>query len=116
RERNVNVMPPYKVMQVTLVPDAKNISRLISSDYTELISEYEEHNQRKNVKAYSNLSLVDFMSEDENGNMRCIILTVVENFVLSINHQQDLEELPFDVFIYVIQNNQVVKECKWKGR
>ncbi|MEI5876201.1 DEAD/DEAH box helicase [Bacillus paranthracis] len=116
RERNVNVMPPYKVMQVTLVPDIKNISRLVSSDYTELINEYEENNQRKNVKTYSNLSLVDFMSEDENRNIRCIILTVDENFVLSINHQRDLEELPFDIFIYIIQNNQVVKECKWKGR
>ncbi|WP_242261889.1 DEAD/DEAH box helicase [Bacillus cereus group sp. BfR-BA-01453] len=115
RERNVNVMPPYKVMQVTLVPDKKNISRLISSDYKELINEYEGNNQRKNVKTYSNLSLVDFMSEDENGNTRCIILMVDENFVLSINHQRDLEELPFDIFIYVIQNNQVVKECKWKG-
>ncbi|WP_142953726.1 hypothetical protein [Bacillus cereus] len=96
-------------MQVILVPDKKNISRLISSDYTELMNEYEGNNQRKNVKAYSNLSLVDFMSEDGNGNTRCIILTVDENFVLSINHQQDLEELPFDIFIYIIQNNQVVR-------
>ncbi|MGR5988718.1 hypothetical protein ACT7CT_24960 [Bacillus sanguinis] len=109
-------MPPYKVMQVTLVPDKKNISRLISSDYTELINEYEGNNQRKNVKTYSSLSVVDFMSEDENGNIRCIILTADENFILSINHQQDLEELQFDIFLYVIQNNQVVKECKWNGR
>ncbi|WP_157259814.1 hypothetical protein [Bacillus cereus] len=56
------------------------------------------------------------MSEDGDGNTRCIILTVDENFVLLINHEQDLEELPFDIFIYVIQNNQVVKECKWKGK
>lgn len=81
----------------------------------ELLSS-EVNNQRKNVKAYSNLSLVDFMSEDGDGNTRCIILAVDENFVLSINHQQDLEELPFDIFIYVIQNNQAVKECKWKGK
>ncbi|EJS65849.1 hypothetical protein ICY_03777 [Bacillus cereus BAG2X1-3] len=37
-------MPPYKVMHVILVPDKKNISRLVSSDYTELISEYEGNN------------------------------------------------------------------------
>ncbi|PFA22239.1 helicase [Bacillus cereus] len=115
RERNVNVMPPYKAVQVTLIPKSTDTYRLLSSDYIEMITEYEKIKHRKNVKVYSNLSLIDFMSEDENGNPRCIILTADERFTLSLNHQQDLEELPFDVYTYVIQNNQVVKECKWKG-
>ncbi|WP_026590662.1 DEAD/DEAH box helicase [Bacillus sp. UNC437CL72CviS29] len=115
RERNVNVMPPHKVMQVMLIPKSKDTYRLLSSDYIEMITEYEKIKHRKNVKVYSNLSLIDFMSEDANGNPRCIVLTADERFALSANHQQDLEELPFDVYTYVIQNNQVVKECKWKG-
>ncbi|OOE04646.1 helicase [Anoxybacillus kestanbolensis] len=110
RERNVNIIPPNRLVQFTLLPDEEKSYRLLSIDYKELIEQYEQANGRKNVKMYPALSLVDFMSEDEQGNPRFIILTNNQTMTLPKHHLKDLSELRGCIYIYLIENGKVTAE------
>ncbi|GGE54798.1 DEAD/DEAH box helicase [Priestia taiwanensis] len=112
RERSINIMPPQQVVSITLLPNGACETRLLASDYMDMLRTYEEIKGRRNVKMYPNLSLVDFISEESDGNPRCILLYSHENIALATKHRADLEELPFDVYAYIIEDKQVLKEYK----
>lgn len=59
---------------------------------------------------YSSLSLVDFMSEDEHGNPRFIILTDNLKMTLPESHLEDLAELQGSVYMYFVRNGEVINE------
>ncbi|UOY92507.1 DEAD/DEAH box helicase [Ectobacillus sp. JY-23] len=110
RERNVNIVPPRRIASLVLMPAYTNTKRLLASDYEAIITAYEEEHQRKHVKMYPNLALVDFMSEDENGKPRGIIVANPENLALQTKHERDLEELGMDVYMYVVEDGVIVRE------
>ncbi|MGG4012544.1 hypothetical protein [Bacillus smithii] len=88
----------------------KKSYRLLSIDYKELVERYEQANGRKNVKIYPALSLVDFMSEDEQGNPRFIILTNNKTMTLPKQHLKDLSDLSGCIYLYLIENGEVTQE------
>ncbi|ASS85707.1 helicase [Geobacillus lituanicus] len=110
RERNINIIPPKKIASFTLLPDDKTSYRLLSVDYKEAVECYEQANGRNHVKMYSSLSLVDFMSEDEHGNPRFIILTDNLKMTLPESHLEDLAELQGSVYMYFVRNGEVINE------
>ncbi|MEH7163490.1 DEAD/DEAH box helicase [Priestia megaterium] len=112
RERNVNIIPPNQLVQFTLLPDQTNSYRLFSNDYKKIVETYELENGRKNVKMYSALSLVDFISEDGEGNPRFIILTDKEAVSMSENHMSDLGELIEQTYLYIVRGSMVIEARK----
>ncbi|MGG4042786.1 helicase-related protein [Bacillus smithii] len=110
RERNVNIIPPNRLAQFKMFSDEEKSYRLLSIDYKELVERYEQANGRKNVKIYPALSLVDFMSEDEQGNPRFIILTNNKTMTLPKQHLKDLSDLSGCIYLYLIENGEVTQE------
>lgn len=71
-----------------------------------MIERYEQTHGRNCVKTYLVLSLVDFISEDEEGYPRFIILTDGPNGSLPPTHLEDLKELQGSVYVYVIRDGK----------
>ncbi|MFC4402381.1 helicase-related protein [Gracilibacillus xinjiangensis] len=109
RQANIGMIPPKQIVQLEVTPNGKN-SRLISTDYQEVIEKYEKANGRRNVKAYAPFSLVDFYSERFNGEERFIILTENKNFFPDEDYIEDLHEILEWVYIYVVKDGRVVEE------
>ncbi|MDM8102795.1 hypothetical protein [Oceanobacillus oncorhynchi] len=109
RQANIGMIPPKQIVQLEVTPNGKN-SRVISTDYQEIIEQYEKANGRRNVKVYAPFSLVDFYSERFNGEERFIILTENNDFFPDENYIEDLPEILKWVYIYVVKDGRVVEE------
>jgi len=109
RQANIGMIPPKKIVQLEVTPNGKK-GRIISTDYIEVINEYEKVNRRRNVKAYAPFGLVDFYSEQLNGEERFIILTNKKEFFLDEEYIEDLYEILEWTYIYFIENGKVVEE------
>jgi len=109
RQANIGMVPPKLIVQLEVAPNGKS-GRLISTDYQEVIEEYEKENGRRNVKAYAAFAVVDFYSERFNGEERFIILTDNKNFFLDEDYIEDLYEILARVYIYVVKDGRVVEE------
>ncbi|KAB8136811.1 DEAD/DEAH box helicase [Gracilibacillus oryzae] len=113
RQANIGMIPPKQIVQLEVTPNGKN-NRVISTDYQEIIEEYEKANGRRNVKAYAPFALVDFYSERFNGEERVIILTDSEDYFPSDGYLEDIHEILNQVYIYVVKDGRVVEERKIK--
>lgn len=114
RERNINIIPPNKIVQFSVTPDKKEAYRVIPNDYMGVIEQYELGQKRKLVKRYPAFSLVDFLSEDEDGNTRFIIVTDRENMTLSENHIQDMGDLREKTYLYFIKDKKIFEKTIFK--
>jgi superfamily II DNA or RNA helicase len=111
RQRNIGMEPPKLLMQIELTPNHQR-SRVFTNNYKEIIEHYEKDNGRGNIKKFNSFALVDFYSERFNGEPRFIIITHQDDYFPSKEHLEDIREIAEKVFIYVIKNNEVVKERK----
>jgi superfamily II DNA or RNA helicase len=110
RERNINIVPPAKIVNFSVIPDIKEAYRVIPNDYLDEIEQYELGCKRKIVKGYPAFSLVDFLVEDEDGDTRFIIVTDKENSLLSENHLEDLGDLRENTFLYFIKDKEIFEK------
>ena len=113
KQRTITLQPPKKIAQFELIPNGFSY-RVFATDYIELIEKYERINGRKLLKTYNNLGLVDFYSEFVSGKERFIILTDKIDFILSDSHLEDLHTIIDNVFVYILQGNNI-KEIKLKN-
>lgn len=86
------------------------MSRLVSTDYKEIVEQYEKENGRSNFKVYKPFALVDFYSERFNGEPRFIIATNQHHYSLSEDHIEDLRDILDKVYTYVVENGNVIVE------
>ncbi|MEB2275534.1 DEAD/DEAH box helicase [Bacillus sp. ILBB4] len=108
RERNINIVPPVQIVQIKVISDAIKSYRVFPTDYKDKIQSYENEHKRKLVALYPALGLVDFMSEDEQGNVRFIIVIDKENINLSKKHFEDLKQLKSSVYVYSVWENELI--------
>ncbi|GEN46744.1 DEAD/DEAH box helicase [Alkalibacillus haloalkaliphilus] len=111
RQTNIGLTPPKQLIQLEVTPNG-SIGRLISTDYKDIIENYEKQNDRRDIKTYNPLSLVDFYSEKINGESRFIILTESADYFPDEGYLEDLKDILENVFIYVVQDSEVVEERK----
>lgn len=109
RQRNIGMEPPKLLMQLELSPNGQ-MSRLVSTDFKEIVEQYEKENGRSNFKVYKPFALVDFYSERFNGEPRFIIVTNQHHYSLSEDHIEDLGDILDKVYIYVVENGDVIVE------
>lgn len=109
RQRNITMKPPKKIVQLELIPNGRS-NRVLAADYQRIVEDYEKRNGRQNVKMLENLALVDFYSERYTGEERYIIVTNDIGFALTEEHLEDLGDIMVKVYIYLVQNGQVVEE------
>ncbi|MFJ7829469.1 helicase-related protein [Peribacillus sp. NPDC097284] len=108
RERNINILPPKLLSHFVLQPALQGTYRVINDDYRETIKTFEQQNGRKVIENISSLGIVDFISEDEEGKMRFIILTSSSSIQLTQEHYRDLENIKNDVWLYTVKEGMVL--------
>lgn len=109
RQANISMIPPKLIVQLEVTPNGKN-GRLISTDYQEVVEEYEKANGRRNVKAYAPFALVDFASEHYSGEERFIIITDRNDFFLDESYLEDLREIKKKVYVYIVIEGKIALE------
>lgn len=109
RQINIGMKPPKRLFQIEIMPNGKG-NRVFSVDFKEIVEKYEHQNGRQHVKSFYSLALVDFYSERFNGEPRYILMTEQLDYFPSEDHLEDLRDILDKVYIYVVQNGQVVQE------
>ncbi|PGQ79702.1 DEAD/DEAH box helicase [Priestia megaterium] len=108
RERNINIIPPNQIVQLKVLPNEAESYRIFPTDYKNMIQFYEVKHKRNHIRIYPAFSLVDFMSEDDQGNVRFIIVVDKENISFSKKHLEDLKQLENPVYVYFVCRNEVI--------
>ncbi len=109
RQKNISMKPPKKILSLQLAPTGRS-KRVMSIDYKDVVEKYEKANGRINIKMFDCLALVDFYSERFNGEERYIILTNDPNYMPSEEHLEDLADILKKVYIYVVQDGEIIEE------
>lgn len=89
-----------------------NPARVVTTDYVDVIKQYEYYNGRLNIREKKAFGLVDFTSEEAEGNTRFILVTpslkaLDEQIII-----EDYKEIKVSVFIYVLENGQIIEEIQ----
>ncbi|MDQ0163332.1 hypothetical protein J2S06_002412 [Bacillus alveayuensis] len=112
-QKNISMKPPKKILSLQLAPTGRS-KRVMTIDYKDVVEKYEKANGRINIKMFDCLALVDFYSERFNGEERYIILTNDPNYMPSEEHLEDLEDILKKVYIYVVQDCEIIEERAMK--
>ncbi|MBB3906531.1 DEAD/DEAH box helicase [Anoxybacteroides rupiense] len=109
RQKNISMKPPKKIFSLQIAPTGRS-KRVMATDYKEVVEKYERANGRMNIKMFDCLALVDFYSERFNGEERYILLTHDPDYMPSEEHLEDLADILSKLYIYVVQDGQIVQE------
>jgi hypothetical protein len=110
RERSIQLKPAKKLAMLKVLPKKEQgCTRLIPSDYLDVVKRYEIAKGRSNVKAFDAFALADFYSENSDGEGRFIIIVDTYSYH-DLIRVQDLRSIMDDTYVYIIQNGQVVDE------
>src|SRR5699024_9615290 len=74
RQRSIQLQPVKRIAQFRAMPGGNETGRIIPDEYKEFIEDYELSEGRLNVRAQAAFGLVDFISEDLEGELRFIIM------------------------------------------
>lgn len=111
RERSIQLQSIKSLAQLHVEPLEK-IARVIPVDYVEVVKAYEHSNGRLNVREKNAYGLVDFTSEETEGNTRFILLTTSLKALDEQIILEDYRELNGSVYIYVLDGEKIVEEVK----
>ncbi|OXM13803.1 helicase [Paenibacillus herberti] len=115
RERSIQIRSIKKIAQFHVVPHTTDFGRVLPIDYEGLIRDYEIRNGRTNVKMQHAYGLVDFVSEDDKGEIRFIILSSMDAHLVSLN-MQDYSSIMDQVWIYRVSDHAVTDEVPFSIR
>lgn len=111
RERSIQLQPLKRIAQLQLEPTSKGMCRYIPHDVFETVKQYEYTQGRLNIRAKKAYGLIDFTSEETNGEIRFIICTPsLEQLAESIEYR-DYVSLNGIVYVYVINDGELVEEA-----
>ncbi|SDK32497.1 DEAD/DEAH box helicase [Lacicoccus qingdaonensis] len=107
RQRSIQLQPVKRIAQFRAVPAGHETGRIIPERYKEFIEDYELGEGRLNVRAQAAFGLVDFISEDLDGELRFIIVTpnvyqLREHIVVD-----DYEEFKERLFVYEVEGRAI---------
>jgi len=111
RERSIQLQSIKPITQLHLLP-VEDAARIIPKDYLEIVKQYEYQNGRLNIQEKKAFGLVDFTSEEADGNTRFILVTPS---LKSLDEQlilEDYQELNGSLYIYVLRNQNNIEEIK----
>lgn len=111
RERSIQLQSIKTLAQLQVEPLSK-IARIIPIDYLETVKQYEYSHGRLNVREKNAYGLVDFTSEEAEGNARFILLTTSLKALDEQIILEDYRELNGAVYVYVLDGEKVVEEIK----
>lgn len=111
RERSIQLQSIKSLTQLHAQP-ISSPARIIPKDYAEVIKQYEYDNGRLNIREKKAYGLVDFTSEEAEGNTRFILVTpslkaLDEQIIL-----EDYNDLNGSVYVYVLANGQIIEEIQ----
>jgi len=111
REANIIAKPAKSLLRLELLPNG-NSTRLIPTDWIDVVERYEHHYGRRNVRAYNAFSLVDFISESPSGDVRFIILAEVDkwNLLLTPEFANDTADIRDRTYIYLVNDGTIISE------
>ncbi|MGY4691003.1 helicase-related protein [Salibacterium sp. K-3] len=109
RERSIQLKPVKRIAQFKIEPNSMISARVIPEDFFSLIESYELSRGRVNVKLRSALGLVDFTSEEVDGESRLIIATTDLYQFKQQLVEEDYESIKNRVFIYEIWDGRIIE-------
>lgn len=107
RERAIQLKPIKRLAQFRVESIDSQCSRIIPEHYLEKVTEYELGQGRLNVRPQPALGLVDFISEEADGESRLIVVT---DDIYQFKKQfvwEDYQVIQGRVFIYDITENRI---------
>jgi superfamily II DNA or RNA helicase len=109
RERSIQLKPVKRIAQFKVLPNGIDNGRIIPDDYIHIIENYEIGQGRINIRKQSALGLIDFISEETDGESRLIIVTpdiyqLKQNLV-----KEDYQGIKSRIFVYEVKNDDVVE-------
>lgn len=107
RERSIQLKPVKRIAQFKVKPTNVECGRVISDDYLHVIEEYELSQGRMNVRKQPSYGLIDFISEEIDGESRLIIVTNDINQIQRQLVEEDYEAIKSKVYVYEIVDNKV---------
>ncbi|RFU67465.1 DUF2075 domain-containing protein [Peribacillus saganii] len=111
RERSIQLQSIKPITQLHIQPIV-SAARVIPKDFIEVVKEYEYQNGRLNIRVKNAFSLVDFTSEEAEGNTRFILLTPSLELLSQQLELNDYQELNGSVYVYVVKQHNIVEEVK----
>ncbi|WP_368658428.1 helicase-related protein [Metabacillus halosaccharovorans] len=111
RERSIQLQSIKPITQLHVQP-IESAARVIPKDFIEVVKEYEYQNGRLNIRVKNAFGLVDFTSEEAEGNTRFILLTPSIELLSQQLELNDYQELNGSVYVYVINQDNIVEEVK----
>lgn len=111
RERSIQLQSIKPITQLHVQPIV-SAARVIPKDFVEVVKEYEYQNGRLNIRVKNAFGLVDFTSEEAEGNTRFILLTPSIELLSQQLELNDYQELNGSVYVYVINQHNIVEEVK----
>lgn len=110
RERSIQLRPIKRVAQFYVEPKDSFYARLIPNDYEYILKEYEAKNGRFSLTMLPAYGLVDFISENAEGEGKYIILTKDEYNLTKDLVEQDYSSIMEQIYIYRIEDGHVLYE------
>lgn len=111
RERSIQLQSIKSLTQLHVQP-ISNAARIIPADYVDVVKQYEYDNGRLNIREKKAYGLVDFTSEEVDGNTRFILvipsLKALDDQIIL----EDYKELNGSVYMYVLQQGKIIEEIK----
>lgn len=113
RERSIQLQSIKPITQLYVQP-IEDAGRIIPKDIIKIVKEYEYQNGRLNIREKKAFGLVDFTSEEANGNTRFILVTPSLELLskqVDLNDYRELNGLVY-VYVYVVDQHKIVEEVK----
>lgn len=111
RERSIQLQSIKSLTQLHVQP-ISSPARIIPTDYVEVVKQYEYDNGRLNIREKKAYGLVDFTSEEAEGNTRFILVTPSLKAIDGQIILEDYKELNGSVYLYVLVDGKIKEEIK----
>ncbi|UCZ53202.1 DEAD/DEAH box helicase [Bacillus shivajii] len=115
RERSIQLKPVKRIAQFKVKPNGVDNGRVVPEDYFNLIEDYEMKHGRMNVRTQPAFGLVDFMSEEADGESRLIVVTNDIHLFKQQLVEEDYEPIKSRVYVYEMINNEITEHRLEQG-
>ncbi|GEL78692.1 DEAD/DEAH box helicase [Tenuibacillus multivorans] len=115
RERSIQLKPVKRVAQFKVKPNGVGNGRVVPEDYLNLIEDYELNHGRMNVRTQPAFGLVDFISEEADGESRLIVVTDDIHSFKEQLIEEDYEPIKSRVYVYEILGTDVTEHHMEQG-
>lgn len=109
RQRSIQLKPIKRIAQFRVEPNGVDQGRVIPEDYLSMVEEYELKQGRLNVRMQQAFGLVDFISEEADGDSRLIVVTNDLHQFQQQLVEEDYKAFKHKIYIYLVVNNQITE-------